>query len=181
MLIRHLALSRGHLLPNPDQDAIEAIFYCFQDDTMPDIVTNPDGASQSSMTAAAHTTMQRRGTYIRGCIAVNSTYLDPRRIRESYLPLESGDQRTINVVNSEVDLINHFIDQVMEWDPDVLTGWELQSSSWGYLADRAQLAYGMFIHIYIGPFIHVCQERARHCGVDFATGHNGNSYWQSTI
>jgi DNA polymerase zeta len=140
-----IALSRGHLLPNPEQDSIEAIFYCFQDDDVPTFTVNYSAESESSTVAAANATTQRRVNYTRGCIAVNSEYSDPRRIREAYFPLSgdgSGGRRTINIVESEVDLINSFLDQVMEWDPDVITGWELQNSSWGYLADRAQTAYG---------------------------------------
>ncbi|KAF9526453.1 hypothetical protein CPB83DRAFT_462528 [Crepidotus variabilis] len=40
--------------------------------------------------------------------------------------------------DSELDLINGLIDLVMELDPDILTGWELQMNSWGYLEARGR-------------------------------------------
>lgn len=41
-------------------------------------------------------------------------------------------------VDSELDLFNWVVDTVKAWDPDVLAGWELHNSSWGYLASRAE-------------------------------------------
>lgn len=48
------------------------------------------------------------------------------------------------MVESELDLINSVIDMVKNWDPDVLAGWELHNSSWGYIASRADQAFGVF-------------------------------------
>lgn len=47
------------------------------------------------------------------------------------------------VVESELDLINTVIDMVKMWDPDVLAGWELHNSSWGWVSSRADQAFGM--------------------------------------
>ncbi|KAG8935896.1 DNA polymerase zeta [Tulasnella sp. 418] len=117
--IEVFALSRGELLPDPEHDAIEAIFYCFQEE---DVIP--------SLTAG------RRSCYDVGCIAVRSKYLDMRKIRDS----------RVHLVDTELDLINVFVDQVRSnWDPDVLTGWELQNSSWGYLCERAERVYGLSI------------------------------------
>lgn len=33
------------------------------------------------------------------------------------------------------------------WDPDVLAGWELHNSSWGWISSRADQAFGMSILI----------------------------------
>ena len=46
------------------------------------------------------------------------------------------------VVDSELDLINTVIDMVKMWDPDVLAGWELHNSSWGWISSRADQAFG---------------------------------------
>lgn len=35
------------------------------------------------------------------------------------------------------------IDTTREWDPDVLTGWELHNSSWGYVSARADKGFSM--------------------------------------
>lgn len=41
----------------------------------------------------------------------------------------------------ELDLINKMVDIVREFDPDILTGYEVHNSSWGYLIERARLKY----------------------------------------
>jgi DNA polymerase zeta len=46
------------------------------------------------------------------------------------------------VVASELDLLNTVVDVVLDLDPDVVCGWEVQSSSWGYLGARGQ-KYGL--------------------------------------
>jgi DNA polymerase zeta len=44
--------------------------------------------------------------------------------------------------DSELDLINRLTDIVREFDPDILSGYEVQSSSWGYIIERARLQFG---------------------------------------
>lgn len=44
--------------------------------------------------------------------------------------------------DSELDLINRLTDIVRELDPDILSGYEVQSSSWGYIIERARLQFG---------------------------------------
>ncbi|KAG6911957.1 hypothetical protein DXG01_000205 [Tephrocybe rancida] len=41
-------------------------------------------------------------------------------------------------VDCEIDLINKVIDIVGDLDPDIVTGWDVQRGSWGYLNDRAR-------------------------------------------
>ncbi|CAK5264403.1 unnamed protein product [Mycena citricolor] len=43
----------------------------------------------------------------------------------------------VTCVTDELDLLNHIVDLVLKLDPDILTGWEIQTSSWGYLNARA--------------------------------------------
>ncbi|KAH8834549.1 hypothetical protein DL96DRAFT_1580914 [Flagelloscypha sp. PMI_526] len=40
------------------------------------------------------------------------------------------------MANDELDLLNKLMDLVVELDPDILTGWEVQKMSWGYLNRR---------------------------------------------
>lgn len=44
----------------------------------------------------------------------------------------------IDLVQNELDLINRAADLVVDLDPDVIVGWEVQNSSWGFLNARAQ-------------------------------------------
>ncbi|KAL1622191.1 DNA polymerase zeta [Diplodia seriata] len=41
----------------------------------------------------------------------------------------------------ELDLLNKMVDIVREFDPDILTGYEVHNSSWGYVIERARLKY----------------------------------------
>jgi DNA polymerase zeta len=48
--------------------------------------------------------------------------------------------------DSELDLINRLTDLVRDFDPDILSGYEVQSSSWGYVIERARLQFGSFYY-----------------------------------
>ncbi|KAK7530431.1 hypothetical protein IWX49DRAFT_643110 [Phyllosticta citricarpa] len=41
----------------------------------------------------------------------------------------------------ELDIINRIVSIVRNYDPDILTGYEVHNSSWGYLIERARLKY----------------------------------------
>lgn len=111
------AQSRGSLLPDPEKDAVTAIFYCYSntDDDLPDTTIYPG---------------YHAGYVVIGALA------NPARLRLDDIPFE--------VVEDELALINWVIDTVKFWDPDVLAGWELHNSSWGYLAARASGEFGKF-------------------------------------
>lgn len=66
--------------------------------------------------------------YHSGIIATKRAVTDPRRIRD--FPLE--------VVDDELDLLNRVVDLVIELDPDIIAGWEIQKASWGYLKARGR-------------------------------------------
>jgi DNA polymerase elongation subunit (family B) len=60
---------------------------------------------------------------------------------------ETSNFRLLNTLNieeedSELDLINRLTDIVREFDPDILAGYEVQSSSWGYIIERARIHFG---------------------------------------
>lgn len=63
-----------------------------------------------------------------GIIVVQSDQLNPFRVRDII----------VNVVDTELDLINKVVDIVVDLDPDILSGWEIQAASWGYLDARAK-------------------------------------------
>ncbi|KAG8999806.1 DNA polymerase zeta [Tulasnella sp. 427] len=98
--IEVFAVSRGSLLPNPEFDRVECILYALQEQDV--VITDPT---------------QRRASYIGGCVAVDSEALQSNRMRDP----------RIELYETELDLINALIDRVKEWDPDVLTGWEIQT------------------------------------------------------
>jgi DNA polymerase zeta len=68
----------------------------------------------------------------KGVIIVGNALLGSRVLRD--IPSQ--------VVATELDLLNTVVDVVLDFDPDVVCGWEIQSSSWGYLGARGQ-KYGV--------------------------------------
>lgn len=68
----------------------------------------------------------------KGIIVVGNALLGSRVLRD--IPSQ--------VVATELDLLNTVVDVVLDFDPDVVCGWEIQSSSWGYIDARGQ-KYGM--------------------------------------
>lgn len=55
---------------------------------------------------------------------------------------ETSIKRFFNVEvkaeSTELDLFNSLTDLVRELDPDILAGYEVHSSSWGYIIQRAE-------------------------------------------
>ncbi|KAM0755963.1 hypothetical protein T439DRAFT_295975 [Meredithblackwellia eburnea MCA 4105] len=107
--------ARKGFLPDPEKDAITALFYCFQTENE-DI--EPNG---------------RTNQRIVGCIAIGD--MDTTR-RLGNVPFR------VDVVDDERELISLFIDKVQtEWDPEIVAGYEVHRTSWGYLIDRARLHF----------------------------------------
>nr|XP_019013605.1 uncharacterized protein I206_01675 [Kwoniella pini CBS 10737]OCF52386.1 hypothetical protein I206_01675 [Kwoniella pini CBS 10737] len=114
------AESRHQLLPDPAKDAVTAVFYCYQNDD-PTLEDNT----------------KHKG-YHTGYIILK----DPKKTKSTSIEDETKGlniQENIKctVLDNELDLINFVIDLTKFWDPDVLAGWELHNSSWGYLVSRA--------------------------------------------
>lgn len=103
-------------------DEIAAVFWSFQE-PVDELV---DNAQQK-----AHKT---------GIIVVENKQLNPSRLRDFI----------VEVVDTELELLNEVVDVIMDLDPDIVTGWEIQAASWGYLSARGR-QYGLcyfFIYMY---------------------------------
>jgi len=70
--------------------------------------------------------------YQSGVVAVHNDRTDPKRLRDH--PIET--------VDTELELLNRVTDIIVEFDPDILVGWEIQTASWGYCDTRGK-TYGM--------------------------------------
>lgn len=66
-----------------------------------------------------------------GVVAVHDDRANPKRLRDH--PIET--------VDTELELLNRITDIIVEFDPDILAGWEVQSASWGYCDARGKM-YG---------------------------------------
>ena len=116
LAIEVFATSRHQLLPDPEKDEIAAIFFCYQNED--------DNLEDTTVHSGYHA----------GFVAVDSPQLREGRLGMDGIPC--------HIVEGELELFNWLIDAVKIWDPDVLAGWELHNSSWGYVASRAHESLG---------------------------------------
>ena len=103
--------SRGDLAPDPERDEIAMIVWCIADERMED---SP-------------------------LLGISLLSLDDALTDKVRRMVGTGVQ--VHAEDTELDLINHMVDVVREYDPDILTGFEVHNNSWGYLIERARLQY----------------------------------------
>ncbi|KAK4950188.1 DNA polymerase zeta [Elasticomyces elasticus] len=106
--------SRGELAPDPERDEIGLVVWCLAEDQM-------DGDAQFGIVV-----LTKEG---------NASEL-PDKIQKML-----GSAVQVDSEDTELDLLNRMVDIVRAHDPDILTGFEVHNSSWGYLIERARLAY----------------------------------------
>jgi DNA polymerase zeta len=109
--------TRGNFVPNPEEDEIQCIFWHWKDDG-----------------AAVNTVSEILGSAKSGILVLSVDGALTGRIRHT-VPDEVVQE------SSELDLLNRMVEIVRVYDPDVLTGYEVHGSSWGYLIERARLKY----------------------------------------
>ena len=105
--------TRWDLVPNPEEDEIACVFWCCHSD-------NSFGYNcQDDETA--------------GLLVLS----DGGRAKEI------SHQYAVDVEEeaTELELINRMVDIVRAYDPDILTGYEVHGSSWGYMIERARCKY----------------------------------------
>ena len=108
--------TRGNLAPNPEHDEVECIFWCVQsDEENNEIDRNTEGLHL-------------------GILALS---------RDSGMGKNISRDVSIDVEeeSTELDLLMKVVDIVRYYDPDILTGYEVHNSSWGYLMERARVKY----------------------------------------
>ena len=110
------AVSKDGLLPFHKEDEVLGVFYCFQSD---------GEAVDNCKVPGCHVGMILRSSLD---AFASASRFPPHDI----LPEEA---------ESEIELLHLVVDKVRMFDPDILSGWEVQSASWGYLSRRMQV-YG---------------------------------------
>lgn len=108
--------SRGKLVPNPEEDEIQCIFWATKSDE------NFQDASQTENTTLC------------GVIVVSEDGTLAEHMRR-HTKVEILEEST------ELDAMVRMVEVVRTHDPDVLTGYEVHGSSWGYLIERARHKY----------------------------------------
>ncbi|KAG8420245.1 DNA polymerase zeta [Metarhizium acridum] len=108
--------TRGKYVPNPEEDEVQCIFWvCKSDEAI--------GISQNSS-----------GTIHTGIVVLSQDGKETQA-----MPKSTGSD--IIEESSELDLIVRMVEIVRTFDPDILTGYEVHGSSWGYLIERARCKY----------------------------------------
>lgn len=110
--------TRGKLAPNPEEDEVACIFWCVQTDD------------------EEHVSQDVKGGMHAGIIALANQPGIGQRISRN-VDIDVQEEKT------EVDLLTRVVDMVRYFDPDILTGYEVHNSSWGYLIERARLNFDM--------------------------------------
>ncbi|KAF3802273.1 DNA polymerase zeta catalytic subunit, partial [Colletotrichum gloeosporioides] len=108
--------TRGKFVPNPEEDEVQCIFWSIK----------ADGTISASQDAA--------GGIIAGVVVLSPDGELAARMRR-YIAAEILEE------SSELDLMVRMVEIVRAHDPDILTGYEVHGSSWGYLIERARLKY----------------------------------------
>ncbi|WAR54147.1 hypothetical protein PtB15_3B659 [Puccinia triticina] len=119
LAIEVYADSKNERRPDPATDQIRVLFYCLKTERADIELNRPDSISRV------------------GIIMVDEHQENAQEsLPQLRLPKYALDQCCVEVVHTEVDLLNSLIDKVRNWDPEVLTGYELESWSWGYVMRR---------------------------------------------
>ncbi|KAI5801709.1 hypothetical protein DFH27DRAFT_557681 [Peziza echinospora] len=108
--------SRGTLFPDPAQDEIACIFWCLYPKTT-----------------------EQKSNGIKEAYHVGILVLaDQGSLVEKYKRMVGV---TVEEEDTELDLITRLVDMVRNMDPDILTGYEIHNSSWGYIIERARAKF----------------------------------------
>ncbi|KAI0172739.1 hypothetical protein GGR52DRAFT_545830 [Hypoxylon sp. FL1284] len=110
--------TRGKFFPNPEEDEVQCIFWCSKSDE--NFATGDDAS------LAVHS----------GIIVLSEDGALARKMQK-----QSPVQTEVIEETSELDLMIRMVEIVRTHDPDILTGYEVHGSSWGYLIERARLKY----------------------------------------
>lgn len=110
--------TRGKLFPNPEEDEVQCIFWCSKSD---EHFATGDDASLAVRS---------------GVIVLSEDGSLAQRLQKE-VPILTE----IIEESSELDLMVRMVEIVRTHDPDVLTGYEVHGSSWGYLIERARFKY----------------------------------------
>ncbi|KAH6855272.1 hypothetical protein B0I37DRAFT_321731, partial [Chaetomium sp. MPI-CAGE-AT-0009] len=108
--------SRGKLVPNPEEDEVQCIFWCLRSDEQCLFGSQSDDNT------------------ITGIVVLSEDGLLAKQVRSQTF-VEVAEEA------SELDLLVRMVEIVRAHDPDILTGYEVHGSSWGYLVERAMHKY----------------------------------------
>ena len=108
--------TRGSLVPNPEEDEVQCLFWCLQS-------ADHDFDSNGRV----------EGTHV-GIVALSEDGILAQKVQQQVTC-------EVQAESSELDLLVRMVEIVRSHDPDILTGYEVHGGSWGYLIERARIKY----------------------------------------
>lgn len=129
----HVNTKNPKLLPNPAKDAISIIFYKFVD-------TNQMFTKSESF--------QKVGILLNLTSFGENITLKELNLLNSFMP-----NIHLQALENESAMINKLLKTIELFDPDILSGFEINSMSWGYLIER----YKMKLNINLLPELSRCK------------------------
>ncbi|KAJ3483431.1 hypothetical protein NLG97_g7306 [Lecanicillium saksenae] len=108
--------TRAKLVPNPEEDQVQCIFWSCKGDEVTYASQNDSDGTVS------------------GIIVLKSGGDVAKQMRKAC-------KTEVIEEESELNLLVRLVDVVKELDPDILTGYEVHGGSWGFLMERARLKY----------------------------------------
>ncbi|KAL4233690.1 DNA polymerase zeta catalytic subunit [Mactra antiquata] len=146
------AESRGDLKPDPEFDAVLAIFYSVLNDVNPNsgirnetgvFIVDSASANKDDIIAFESSANQKDGNKKKqqspkpGPSNAPDDLDEARRSKVTLLQKSGIQGLNVTYVTDENELFKSFIDFIHRWDPDIIVGYEIQMLSWGYLLHRA--------------------------------------------
>ncbi|KAK3396123.1 hypothetical protein B0T20DRAFT_416717 [Sordaria brevicollis] len=110
--------TRGKLVPDPEEDEVQCVFWCLRSDE-----------NALRKTQAPDNTVQ-------GIIVFSEDGVLADRIRR-YTSVPVFQEET------ELGVMLRMVEIVRNHDPDIFTGYEVHGTSWGYLIERARIKYDL--------------------------------------
>lgn len=110
--------SRGELAPDPERDEVSMVIWCLADEQLGD----------GEEAKVGIVVLTKEGESGEADVV--------EKIKKIV-----GNAVQVDAEDNELDLLNRMVDIVREYDPDIMTGFEVHNGSWGYLIERARLAY----------------------------------------
>ncbi|CAL3968090.1 unnamed protein product [Diplocarpon coronariae] len=108
--------TRGSLVPNPEEDEVQCLFWCLQS-------SEEDLVSNGSVD----------GTHLGAVVLSEDGIMAQKIARQVSIDIQEE--------STELELLVRMVEIVRNYDPDILTGYEVHGGSWGYLIERARLKY----------------------------------------
>ncbi|KAK2721241.1 hypothetical protein QYM36_003500, partial [Artemia franciscana] len=111
MALEIFVLTRIHMKPNPEVDEVSGVFYSILND-VPFSFQRPQRASGCIL--------------VSGSGSLHSLGIDDKDLEARY-------------ASNELELMNMLVECVMEWNPDIVVGYEIEMLSWGYILQRGKI------------------------------------------